>query len=101
MVGENEELLMRLKVDLLWFLFCWDNFVLYIDRVNYCIVNYKRVYQVIFWCFNFYELRQGWEKIEEGVLEFVWLCGFIFLFFFVDLLEKIVEEMEDVVDEEG
>lgn len=44
MVGENEELLMRLKVDLLWFLFCWDNFVLYIDRVNYCIVNYKRVY---------------------------------------------------------
>ena len=75
MVGENEELSMRSKVDLSRLPPCRDNLVPHIDRVNYRIANYKRAHQAIFWRPNPYESRQGWEKTEEGVLEPVWSCG--------------------------
>ena len=101
MVGENEELSMRSKVDLSRLPPCRDNLVQHINRVNYRIANYKRAHKVIFWCPNPYESRQGWEKTEEGVLEPVWSCGPILPPSLVDLLEKTAEEMEDVADEEG
>ena len=91
MVGENEELSMRSKVDLSRLPPCRDNLVPHIDRVN----------QAIFWRPNPYESRQSWEKTEEGVLEPVWSCGPILPPSLVDLLEKTAEEMEDVADEEG
>ena len=101
MVGENEELSMRSKVDLSRLPPCRDNLVPHVDRVNYRIANYKRAHQAIFWRPNPYESRQGWEKTEEGVLEPVWSCGPILPPSLVDLLEKTAEEMEDVADEEA
>ena len=101
MVGENEELSMRSKIDLSRLPPCQDNLVPHIDRVNYRIANYKRAHQAIFWRPDPYESRQGWEKTEEGVLEPVWSCGSILPSSLVDLLEKTAEEMEDVTDEEG
>ena len=88
MVGENEELSMRSKVDLSRLPSCRDNLVPHIERVNYRIANYKRAHQAIVWRPNPYESRQGWEKTEEGVLEPVWLCGPILQPSLVDLLEK-------------
>ena len=88
MVGENEELSMRSKVDLSRLPPCRDNLVPHIERVNYRIANYKRANQAIVWHPNPYESRQGWEKTKEGVLEPVWPCGPILQPSLDDLLEK-------------
>jgi len=67
MVGENQELTTKSKVDLSRFPPCRDSLIPHIGRVNYRLANYKRAYKAIFLRPNPYDPGQGWEKTEEGV----------------------------------
>ena len=94
MVGENEVLTSKPKVDLSRLPPCRDSLVPHIGRVNYRLANYKRAHKSIFWRPNPYDPGQGWEKTEEGILEPVWSSGPVLSPSLVDLLQKTVEEAE-------
>lgn len=94
MVGENEVLTSKSKVDLSWLPPCRDSLVPHIGIVNYRLANYKRAHKSIFWHPNLYDPGQGWEKTEEGILEPVWSSGPVLPPSLVDLLQKTVEEAE-------
>ena len=100
MVGENEELTTKSKVDLSRLPPCRDSLVPHIHRVNYRLANYKRAHMAIFLRPNPYDPGQGWEKTAEGILEPVWSCGPVLPPSLVDLLEKTADEAEEVGDEE-
>ena len=94
MIGEDETLTTRSKVDLSRLPPCRDNLVPHINRVNHRLAIYKRAAKPIFWCPKPHDPGQGWEKTEEGTLEPVWSCGPILPTSLIDLLEKTVEEMD-------
>ena len=96
MVGENEDLTTKSKVDLSRLPPCRDSLVPHIGRVNYRLANYKRAHQAIFWRPRPYDPGHGWEKTEEGILEPVWSCGPVLPPSLVDLLEKAAEEVVEV-----
>ena len=100
MVGENEVLTSKSRVDLSRLPPCRDSLVPHIGRVNYRLANYKRAHKSIFWRPNPYDPGQGWEKTEEGILEPVWSSGLVLPPSLVDLLQKTVEEAE-VEQEDG
>jgi len=100
MVGEDELLTTKSRVDLSRLPPCRDNLVPHICRVNHRLANYKRADKPIFWHPNPYDPKQGWEKTEEGILEPVWSNGPILPPSLIDLLEKTAEEMEDEDEEE-
>ena len=91
MVGKNEVLTSKSKVDLSRLPPCRDSLVPRIGRVNYRLTNYKRAHKSIFWRLNPYDSGQGWEKTEKGVLEPVWSSGLVLPPSLVDLLQKTVE----------
>ena len=95
MVGENEVLTTKSKVDLSQLHPCRDSLVPHIGRVNYRLANYKRAHEAIFWRPKPYDPGHGWEKTEEGILEPVWSNGPVLAPSLVDLLQKTVEEAED------
>lgn len=98
MVGENEKLTVKSKVDLSRLPPCHDNLVPHLQRVNHRLANYKRADQAIFWRPNPFDEQQGWEKNKEGFLEPVWSCGPILPTSLVDLLQSFDDEESD--DEE-
>ena len=100
MVGEDELLTTKSKVDLSRLPPCRDNLVPHIQRVNHHLAIYKRADQAMFSCPKPYSPGQGWEKTQEGVLEPVWSCGPILPISLIDLIEKTTEEIEDVEEEE-
>ena len=75
MVGEDEQLTTKTKVDLSRLPPCRDNLVPHIGRVNHRLAIYKRADKPIFWQPKPYDPGQGWEKNEDGTLEPVWSCG--------------------------
>ena len=100
MIGEDETLTTRSKVDLSRLPPCRDNLIPHIHRVNHRLAIYKRAATPIYWCPKPYEPNQGLEKNEEGTLEPVWSCGPILPTSLVDLLEETVEEMDGEENEE-
>lgn len=66
MIGEDETLTTRSKVDLSRLPPCRDNLIPHIHRVNHRLAIYKRAATPIYWCPKPYEPNQGWEKNEEG-----------------------------------
>ena len=100
MVGENEQLTIKSKVDLSQLPPCRDNLVPHISRVNHRLACYKRADKPIFWCPKPYDPGQGWEKTKEGILEPVWSCGPILPPSLIDLLEKTVQDVEEEEEEE-
>ena len=102
MVGEDEQLTTKSKVDLSRLPPCRDNLIPHIGRVNHRLAHYKRADKATFLCPKPYDPGQGWEKTEEGILEPVWSSGAILPPSLVDLLEQTVEEVEagEVVEEE-
>ena len=97
MIGEDETLTTRSKVDLSRHPPCRDNLVPHIQRVNHRLAIYKRAATPIFWCPKPYDPNQGWEKNEGGTLEPVWP---ILPTSLIDLLEGTVEEMDAEENEE-
>ena len=100
MIGEDETLTTRSKVDLSRHPPCRDKLVPHIQRVNHRLAIYKRAATPIFWCPKPYDPNQGWEKNEGGTLEPVWSCGPILPTSLIDLLEGTVEEMDAEENEE-
>lgn len=100
MVGEDEELTTKSKVDLARLPPCKDNLVPHIYRVNHRLATYKRADQGIFWCPKPHEPEQGWEKTEEGTLEPIWSLGPILPPTLIDLIDRAVEEVLNLEEEE-
>ena len=94
MVGENEALTIKSKVDLSKLPPCKDNLVPHINRVNHRIAHFKRADQPSFWHPAPTDREQGWEKTKNG-LEPIWSCRPILPPSLVDLVEKTAEEIDE------
>ena len=97
MVGEDEQLTIKSKVDLSWLPACRDNLVPHISHLNHCLACYKRADKPIFWHPKPYDPGQGWEKTENCILEPVWSCGPILP---PSLTVQEVEEEEEEEEDE-
>ena len=95
MVGEDERLTTKSKVDLARLPPCKNNLIPHVGRVNYRLAIYKRANQPCFWRPKPYDNGQQWVKTEEGFLEPVWSCGPILPPSLIDLIKKVEEEEED------
>ena len=100
MVGEDEKLTTKSKVDFSRLPPCRDNLLPHIFRVNHRLAIYKRANQPIFWRPRPYEPDQGWEKSEEGFLEPVWSRSPILPPSLIDLLENVADEEEEEIEDE-
>lgn len=100
MVGENEQLTTKSRVDLSRLPPCRDNLVPHLGRVNYRLASFKRANEPIFWSPKPYDNGQGWEKNEEGLLEPMWSCGPILPPSLVDLLDNTNEGLHEDEEEE-
>ena len=94
MVGEDEQLTTKSKVDLSHLPPCRDNLIPHIQRVNHRLAIYKQAHVPIFWSPKPYDPGQGWKINVDGVLEPVWSCGPILPSTLIDLIEKTAEETE-------
>lgn len=69
MIGEDETLTTKSKVDLSRLPPCRDNLVPHVDRVNHRLAIFKRAAIPTFTCPKPYDPGQGWVKSEDGTLE--------------------------------
>lgn len=101
MVGDDEQLTMKSKVDLARLPPCKRNLIPHVQRVNHRLANYKRANQATFWRPKPSDEGQGWEKNENGVLEPLWSCGPVLPTCLTDLIETVEEEetMEEEAEE--
>ena len=99
MVGEDEKLTSRSKVDLARRPPCQSALKPHIQRVNHRAALYKRGNGAILEKPNPYDDDQGWVNTHEGVLEPMWSFGPIMPTSLVDLLvtcdREVVEEEEE------
>ena len=95
MVGEDERLTTKSKVDLARLPPCKNNLIPHVGWVNYRLAIYKHANQPCFWRPKPYDNGQQWVKTEEGFLEPVWSCGPILPPSLIDLIKKVEEEEED------
>jgi len=103
-VGEDEKLSSKLKVDLARLPPCHPALKPHIQRVNHRVALYKRADESILEKPNPYDDGQGWIKTEDGVLETVWSCDAALPNSLVDLLDtgdREEEEEEEDENEEG
>ena len=98
MVGGDEKLRTKSKVDLSRLPPCRDNLIPHINRVNHRLAIYKRAENPVFWCPKPYDPGQGWEKSDEGILEPVWSCGPVLPSSLIDLVEKAAEDVNQCED---
>ena len=94
MVGEDERLTSKSKIDLGRLPLCYSALKPHIQRVNHRVVLYKRAAQAII------EQDQGWTIIDDGILEPNWCCGKVLPAALVDILVGTVDENDDE-EEEG
>ena len=97
MVEENETLNARLNVDLSRLPLCRDSLFTHIQGGNHGLACYKYVVSTMF------EGRkpfrdQGWEMLQEGYIEPLWLKGPVLPSTLVDILNcaDIDAEVEDI-----
>ena len=88
MVGEDESLTTKSKVNLARLPPCNNNLVPHVGRVNYRLAIYKHANQPCFWRPEPYDNGQQRVKTEEGFLEPVWSCGPILPPSLIDLIEN-------------
>ena len=105
MVGEDEKLTSRSKVDLARLPPCQSALKQHIQRMNHRAALYKRANEAILEKPNPYDDGQGWVNTHEGVLEPMWSFGPIMPTSLVDLLvtcdREVVEEKEEEEREDG
>lgn len=87
MVGQDQKLTTKSKVDLARMPPCLDSLVPHIRRVNYRVACYKLANEPIFWKPKPDDAGQGWEKNTTGIMEPVWSCGPVLPTSLIDLLE--------------
>lgn len=88
MVGEDDMLSKKSKVDLARLPPCQDSLIPHMHRVNYRVACYRRANQPIFEKPKPYDPDQGWERNENGLLEPIWSKGPILPNSLIDILEK-------------
>ena len=96
MVGEDERMTTKSKVDLSRLPPCKNNLTPHVQRVNHRLANFKRAHIANANGPKPHDPDQGWEKTANGVLEPIWTCGLVLPPSLVDLLVQTVnEELED------
>ena len=103
MVGGDDKLTTKSKVDLARLPPCYSALKPHIQHVNHRVALYKRADEAIVEKPKPYDEGQGWLK-TEGVLKPVWSCGPVLPTSLVDLLDtgehgQEEEEMEESEDE--
>ena len=100
MVGKDQLLNKKSKIDLARLPPCQDSLDPHVQRVNYRLACYKRANQSIYERPKPFETNQGWHRSEHGELEPVWSRGPIILQSLVDLLETTNKDEEDFEEKE-
>ena len=101
MVGGNEKLTSKSKVDLARLPPCINSLKPHIERVNYRVACLKKANVALLEIPKPDEDGKGWMKNEAGDLEPIWSYGDILPSSLVDLIEtagSIDEEFEEVND---
>ena len=100
MVGEDNKLTSKSKVDLAHLPPCYSALRPHIQWVNHRVALYKKAADNIVESPKPYDDGQGWMRTEAGVLEPVWSCNPILPVSLIDLLDSIDTEEENKEDEE-
>ena len=95
MVGEDQNLTSRYKVDLTRLPPCQSALMSHVQRINHREAFYKRANEATLEKPTPYDDGQRWMKTDEGALEPVWSCGPIMPTSLVDLLVSFEREVED------
>ena len=100
-VGEDEKLTSKPKVELARLPPCHPTLKPHLQRVNHRVAFYKRADESILEKPNPYDDGQGWIRTEGGVLEPVWSCDAALPNSLVDLLDTGYCEDEEEEEEEN
>lgn len=100
MVGEDQTLSLKSKVDMVRLPPCQDSLIPHIQRVNHRVACYKRAAEPIYERPRPYDEGQGWLKTEEGMVEPVWSIGPILPPSLLDLLDSDGTEDDHNVHED-
>ena len=85
MVGEDETISRKSKIDLARIPPCQDSLIPHCQRANHRLACHKRANQPIIEKPNPYDMDQGWQKVENGSLEPIWSRGPILPMSLIDL----------------
>ena len=94
-VGEDEKLTSKPKVDLARLPPCHSALKPHLQRVNHHLALYKRADKSIMENPNPYDDGQGWIRTEDGDLEPVWSCNAALSNSLVDLLDTVDRKEEE------
>ena len=100
MVGENEKLTSKSKVDLARLPPCHSALKQHVQRVNHHMCLYKRADIPILEKPKPYDPGQGWMKTDDGVLEPLWSSNPVLPESLVDLLGTVESEDDDADEDE-
>ena len=100
MVGENEVISRKSKVDLSRIPPCQDSLIPHLQRVNYRVAAYHRAAEQFWDAPEPYAQGQGWEIGTNGFLEPLWSKGPILPPSLADLLDERPREDEEKEEEE-
>ena len=100
MVGENEKLTSKSKVDLARLPPCHSALKQHVHRVNHRMCLYKRADIPILAKPKPYDPGQGWMKTDDGVLEPLWSSNPVLPESLVDLLGTVESEDDDADEDE-
>jgi len=98
MVGDDEVLNTKSKIDLSRIPPCHDSLVPHTQRSNHRLACHKRAHQQIIEKPKPYDPDQGWIKSQNGVLEPKWSNGPILPLSLIDLLNS---EWEEDLEDDG
>ena len=93
-IGDDETLHLKSRVDLSRLPPCKNTFIPHIYRVNRRTAQYKRASDAIFESPKPFDLCQDWEKTEKNNLKPIWSCRPILPSALIDVIEKTIKEVE-------
>ena len=99
-VGENEKLTSKPKVDLARLPPCHPGLKPHVQRVNHRVAFYMRADESILKKPNPYDDGQGWIRTEDGMLDPVWPCDAALPNLLVELLDTGDRDEEEEGEEE-
>jgi len=100
-MGEDEKLTSKSKIDLARLPPCHSVLKPHIQRVNHRVALYKRADESILEKSKPYDDGQGWIRFESGLLEPTWSCSAALPNSLVDLLDTGDREEEEEGEENG
>ena len=95
MVGEDETISRKSKIDLARIPPCQDSLIPHCQRANHRLACHKRANQPNIEKPRSYDMDQGWQKVENGSLEPIWSRGPILPMSLIDLLDSTDWDLDD------